>query len=55
MSHSVYMTKPFTFLTPLILIIPGGRYSTIYEATFYAVFSNFLLLSAIKFNSMIIH
>jgi len=53
MSNSVYMTMPFTFLSSLILIISGGKYSTIYEATHYAVFSNFLLLSAIKFYPMI--
>jgi len=46
MSHALYMTLPFTFLSSLILIVSGA--GTIYEAIHYVVFSNFLLLSAIK-------
>ena len=54
MSHSVYITQPFTVLSSLLPIMSGGRYSTIYEAITYAVFSNFLLLSAIKFYWLLI-
>jgi len=45
---------PFTVLSSLLLIMSGGRYSTIYEAIPYAVFSNFLLLSAIQFYWLLI-
>jgi len=47
-SHTLYMTQPFTFLLSLILIITGGRYTTIYKAIHYAVFSNFMISTVPK-------
>jgi hypothetical protein len=50
-SHALYMTQPFTFLSALIPKISGGRYN--YETVHYAVFSNFLLLSVFKVYTLI--